>query len=236
VSRRLLAACLLAVPLAVGPAPAAADGVVATAPAAGTWVAPLRPLAVIRPFDPPESPYGPGHRGVDLGGFPGAVVAAAGAGIVAFAGMVGGRPVVSIAHADGLRTTYEPVAPSVRAGMPVARGSPLGTLLAGHAGCPVPACLHWGARRGASYLDPLLLLHPPWIRLLPSDGAADRSGRRLRRAGVGQTPATSTGRSPARCGCPSNSSACSGTRREWTNPRAASRASRPAPTKAAIAA
>jgi murein DD-endopeptidase MepM/ murein hydrolase activator NlpD len=66
-----------------------------------------------------------------------------------------------------LRTTYEPVTPSVRAGLPVARGSPIGTLVTGHAGCPVAACLHWGLRRGETYLDPLLLLAPPRIRLLP---------------------------------------------------------------------
>jgi murein DD-endopeptidase MepM/ murein hydrolase activator NlpD len=130
-------------------------------------VAPLAPVEVTRPFDAPATPYGPGHRGVDLAGGPGAVIVAAGDGVVVFAGLVAGRPVVSIAHPGGLRTTYEPVAPSVRAGLPVARGSPIGTLLAGHAGCPVAACLHWGLRRGESYLDPLLLLAPPRIRLLP---------------------------------------------------------------------
>jgi murein DD-endopeptidase MepM/ murein hydrolase activator NlpD len=81
--------------------------------------------------------------------------------------MVAGRPVVSIAHADGLRTTYEPVDPSVAAGQQVARGSPIGTLGGGHAGCPREACLHWGLRRGETYLDPLALLRLPRIRLLP---------------------------------------------------------------------
>jgi murein DD-endopeptidase MepM/ murein hydrolase activator NlpD len=81
--------------------------------------------------------------------------------------MVAGRSVVSVGHANGSRTTYEPVDPSVAAGQTVARGSPIGTLLAGHAGCPVAACLHWGLRRGDVYLDPLGLLHPPRVRLLP---------------------------------------------------------------------
>jgi hypothetical protein len=49
----------------------------------------------------------------------------------------------------------------------VARGSPIGVLTAGHAGCPVDACLHWGLRRGETYLDPLALLRPPRVRLLP---------------------------------------------------------------------
>src|SRR5687767_12918249 len=92
---------------------------------------------------------------------------AAGEGVVAFAGMVAGRPVVSVDHPGGLRTTYEPVDPSVGAGQAVARSSPLGTLVAGHAGCPAAACLHWGLRRGEDYLDPLTLLDVPEVRLLP---------------------------------------------------------------------
>jgi murein DD-endopeptidase MepM/ murein hydrolase activator NlpD len=95
-------------------------------------------------------------------------VLAAGDGVVVFAGMVAGRPVVSIDHTNGLRTTYEPVDPSVGAGQEVARGSPIGTLAAGHPGCAAESCLHWGLRRGETYLDPLALLRPPRIRLLPS--------------------------------------------------------------------
>jgi murein DD-endopeptidase MepM/ murein hydrolase activator NlpD len=170
VPRRLPILCVLTLALALGPVPAAADGAAGAFPAAAAWVPPLTPLEVTRPFGPPGSPYGPGHRGVDLAGAAGTVVVAPGAGVVVFAGMVAGRPVVSVAHADGLRTTYEPVAPSVRAGMPVARGSPIGTLLAGHAGCPAAACLHWGLRRGETYLDPLALLRPPRLRLLPWRG------------------------------------------------------------------
>jgi murein DD-endopeptidase MepM/ murein hydrolase activator NlpD len=132
------------------------------------WAAPLAgPLQVTRPFDAPANPYGPGHRGVDLAAAPGEAVLAAGDGVVVFAGVVAGRPVVSIDHPGGLRTTYEPVAAMVGAGQPVARGSPIGTLIAGHAGCPVAACVHWGLRRGEVYLDALLLLRPPRVRLLP---------------------------------------------------------------------
>ena len=45
----------------------------------------------------------------------------------------------------------------------------LGTLVPGHAGCPATACLHWGLLRGETYLDPLLLLRPPRLRLLPPE-------------------------------------------------------------------
>ncbi len=162
---RLLLASLVACAAALVPAGVAAGPVT---PAGPPWVSPLGdPPSVTRPFAPPPSPYGPGHRGADLAGGPGAVVRAAGDGVVAFAGMVAGRPVVSVDHADGLRTTYEPVAPAVGAGQEVRRGDPLGTLAAGHEGCPAPACLHWGLRRGEVYLDPLSLLRPPRVRLLP---------------------------------------------------------------------
>ena len=152
-------------------APSTATAAPADPPlAVALWTAPVPgPLTVGRPFEPPLHAYGPGHRGVDLESPAGSPVLAAGNGVVAFAGMVAGRPVVSIDHANGLRTTYEPVDPAVGAGQVVARGSPIGTLAGGHAGCPVDACLHWGLRRGEAYLDPLALLRPPRVRLLPLD-------------------------------------------------------------------
>jgi len=110
---------------------------------------------VVRGFAPPPQPWLPGHRGVDLAASPGATVRSAGPGTVRFAGWIAGRPVVSVDHAGGLRTTYEPVRPSVGAGARVAAGAVLGVLSAGHPGCPASACLHWGLRRGEAYLDPL---------------------------------------------------------------------------------
>ena len=74
--------------------------------------------------------------------------------------------VVSVDHPNGLRTTYEPVAPAVKAGARVAAGAVLGHLRPGHAGCP-GACLHWGVRRGEEYLDPLALVSTGRVRLLP---------------------------------------------------------------------
>ena len=139
-------------------------------PAPGSRYAwPLHPPPVVRaPFRPPAHPYGPGHRGVDLGAAPGRPVLAARAGTVVFAGPVAGRGVVSVRHDDGLRTTYQPVRPLVPAGAQVAAGQVIATLVPGLAGCPDPACLHWGVRRGpAEYLDPLVLLRPPQVRLLP---------------------------------------------------------------------
>ncbi|MGK5171811.1 M23 family metallopeptidase [Geodermatophilus sp. CPCC 205761] len=160
---RALAVLLLVTAWVSAPAGAVAE------PAAGVGALWVRPVdgPVTRPFDQLPDPYAAGHRGVDVAGPPGAPVLAAGDGVVVFAGMVAGRPVVSVDHAGGLRTTYEPVEPAVGAGQVVARGSPIGTLAAGHEGCPVAACLHWGLRRGEVYLDPLALLEPPEVRLLP---------------------------------------------------------------------
>lgn len=126
---------------------------------------------VVRRFDPPPQRWLAGHRGVDLAGEPGAPVLAAGGGTVAFAGTVAGRGVVSIDHANGLRTTYEPVLVSITAGAAVGQGTRIGALAPGHPGCPVAACLHWGLRRGEVYLDPLLLLGFGRVRLLPLAGA-----------------------------------------------------------------
>ncbi|GAA5056809.1 M23 family metallopeptidase [Nocardia callitridis] len=132
---------------------------------------PLRPKpAVVRRFDKPEHNWLPGHRGVDLAGTPGQSVFSAGDGIVVFAGTVAGKPVVSIDHPGGLRSTYEPVRAKVPVGRRVTKGAMIGVLEAGHEGCEY--CLHWGLRsegagRKREYLDPLGLLHLTELRLKP---------------------------------------------------------------------
>jgi len=133
---------------------------------------PLRPRpAVLRVFDAPSPNWNRGHRGVDLAGVDRQPVYAAAAGTVVFAGELAGRSLVSIAHPGGLRTTYEPVRPTVRPGQLVDAGAVIGELLAGHAGCSTAACLHWGAMWGAAsradYVDPLGLLASTEIRLKP---------------------------------------------------------------------
>ncbi len=136
---------------------------------------PLRPPpAVARGFDAPSPDWHTGHRGVDLPGTPGQPVYAAGAATVVFAGLLAGRPLVSLAHPGGLRTSYEPVRAAVRAGQTVTAGTVIGSLVAGHAGCRAAACLHWGAMwgpaSGADYVDPLGLLKATPIRLKPLRG------------------------------------------------------------------
>lgn len=166
-------------PAALGPAALAAPVRAAPPPVIGAaapipiaefarfaWPLPP-PHPVLRPFQQPASPYGPGHRGVDLGGSVGDAVLAAGDGLVRYAGPLADRSLVSIEHPGGLRTTYEPVQPLVAVGQLVRRGQPIGGLLPGHQGCPAGrVCLHWGVHRGRQYLDPLRLVIGQ-VRLLP---------------------------------------------------------------------
>jgi murein DD-endopeptidase MepM/ murein hydrolase activator NlpD len=136
---------------------------------------PLRPRPdVMRTFDAPSARWNRGHRGVDLAGTAGQIVYAAAEGTVVFAGELAGRPLVSIAHPGGLRTSYEPVEAVVRVGQLTRPGSAIGTLVPGHAGCGAAACLHWGAMWGpssrADYVDPLGLVATTPIRLKPLGG------------------------------------------------------------------
>ncbi len=168
----LLAPASVTLPDRTGPPPAAAP---AAAPAtsrsttgtpaeAGTW--PVEPAAVVRGFAPPDEAWHAGHRGVDLAASPGATVVSALPGTVSFVGRVGGKAVVVVSH-GARRTTYEPVVPLVTQGTAVAAGQPLGLLVAPGSHCYPAACLHWGLKEGDAYLDPLRLVGPRRVRLLP---------------------------------------------------------------------
>lgn len=118
---------------------------------------------------------------MDLGLRLGGPVRAAGTGVVAYVGAIAGTPVVSIAHPNGLRTTYQPVLAAVEAGDPVIEGAIIGVLapsLSTHSG--KHDGLHWGALIGPdTYIDPLTLLDPALIRLKPLDGAPPARRRHL---------------------------------------------------------
>lgn len=160
----------------VGPAPSVhlAETLVVpqptSRPARGSWPLGPRP-PVVHFFDPPAITWGRGHRGVDLAGHVGESVRTALAGRVSFVGRIAGVGIVVVDH-GGTRTTYQPVHATVRVGARVAEGAVIGALewLGTH--CGATACLHWGWRRGATYLDPLLLVGaaPRPVRLLPLTG------------------------------------------------------------------
>ncbi|MGH3471954.1 MAG: M23 family metallopeptidase [Nocardioidaceae bacterium] len=132
------------------------------------WVWPLDPPPqVVAGFEPPESGWGPGHRGVDLLGHPGQRVLAIGSGTVTFATTVARRGVVVVDHGR-LRSTYEPVDALVRVGDRITAGSEIGRLVATGSHCAPAACLHVGVLRGQTYVDPLSLLdRPVRVRLKP---------------------------------------------------------------------
>ena len=154
-----LAALLLAAPFLAAPPPVALPLVAlppVALPAAPDWSWPFRPRpAVLRAFDPPARPWLSGHRGVDLAAVhDGARVISPAAGTVSFVGIVVDRPVITIDHGNGLRSSFEPVASALTAGSAVAEGDVLGYVRTGHCG-PAPPCLHWGVRQGDDYVNPL---------------------------------------------------------------------------------
>jgi len=138
---------------------------------AGVW--PLEPRPeVVHGFDPPDTSFGAGHRGVDLAGAPGQGVRAALGGQVTFAGRLAGRGVVVVSHGP-TRTTYEPVRATASVGDLVDAGGAIGVLEAGGLShCAPRLCLHWGWLRGEVYLDPLELVGAGPVRLLPLSGLA----------------------------------------------------------------
>ncbi|WP_443054619.1 murein hydrolase activator EnvC family protein [Streptomyces sp. NBC_00334] len=170
-----------AVPDPAVPDPAVPDPAVPAV--ARHWPVGDRP-AVLRGWEPPATPYGPGHRGVDLAAADGVPVRAVAAGRVSFAGPVAGRGAVSLELAGTgvppLRTTYTPVEAVVKKGDEVSAGEVLGTVEPPGPHCT--SCLHWGLLRGDVYLNPLSLL-PPWLldagpsRLLPVLGVPLPGGR-----------------------------------------------------------
>jgi hypothetical protein len=132
-----------------------------------SWTWPLDPRPdVVESFDPPDDPYGSGHRGVDLAGRIGQSVVAVAAGEVSFVGLIAGRGVVVVDH-GAERSTYEPVVGTVRVGDAVSAGQPIGRLELVGSHCWPSACLHLGRIAGETYHDPLELLGGGPVRLLP---------------------------------------------------------------------
>jgi murein DD-endopeptidase MepM/ murein hydrolase activator NlpD len=138
--------------------------------AAGTWLWPVTG-PVVRGFEPPTSPYGSGHRGIDIAASFGTTIVAPAKGTVTFAGQVGGYLFLTIEHGDGLESTYSWVSGlSVVRGDVVEAGSPVGLTSFGHPGDAI-STLHFGVKLNDEYVDPLLYLVPmdlpSLIRLAP---------------------------------------------------------------------
>jgi murein DD-endopeptidase MepM/ murein hydrolase activator NlpD len=165
----LLPVVLTAPPVTAAPGGPPSNAAAPPVPATGAvrYVPPVE-APIVEHFRPPACTWCPGNRGIDYDTAPGTAVHAAAPGTVTFAGRIGGDGFVTVAHADGLRTSYAFLATiAVRAGESVGRGELLGTT-AGR--------LHFGVRRGSTYLDPELLFAGGRLRarLVPSDGSAPR--------------------------------------------------------------
>ncbi|ONI77470.1 hypothetical protein BWI15_02860 [Kribbella sp. ALI-6-A] len=160
-------------------------------PPDAVWPLDPRPR-IVRSYVPPPKPWLPGHRGVDLAGSPGQPVLSATPGTITFAGPVAGRSVVVVARGP-LRTTYEPVIPSLPAGTEVRRAQPIGRLSAAASHCAPATCLHWGLLEGETYLNPLKLLAAQPVRLLPTVPPPDE----FPAPKVSPSPASPPPRSPA---------------------------------------
>jgi murein DD-endopeptidase MepM/ murein hydrolase activator NlpD len=145
--RSTAAAALALLLLAAGPA---APANTADPP----WNWPIAPEpAVLRSFDPPPKPWSSGHRGVDLAVPAGTTVLSPADGRISFSGWVVDRQVITVDHGNGLRSSLLAVESELQAGDAVSAGDPVG-LVAESGHCP-SACLHWGVRRGETYINPL---------------------------------------------------------------------------------
>lgn len=150
---------MLASPASSAPA-RTVDRMVGTIVAAsGSWTWPVEG-PIVRGFDPPEDPYGSGHRGIDIAVPVGTAILAPEAGVVTFAGSVGGQLFVTLDHGGGLRSSYSWLSATlVREGDVVPRGAAIGSTGVGHPGSTVPH-LHLGVRLDDAYVDPLAYLGP----------------------------------------------------------------------------
>lgn len=115
-------------------------------------VLPVPSARIVNTFQAPTSTFGAGHRGIDLEARPGALVASPVAGVVTFAGRVGGKDVVAVQ--DGARlVSLEPVVGTVPVGTRVTAGSRLGIVgVGGH--CSL-TCVHLGLRVDGVYVPPV---------------------------------------------------------------------------------
>lgn len=161
--------------------PAPGAGAEGAEPAPVTYLPPVD-APVVDTFRPPRSPYGAGNRGVDYATAPGGPVRSAAPGVVAFAGPVAGGLHVVVLHSDGIRTSYSFLrSVAVRRGQRLVPGQVVGT---------AGPSLHFGARAGDAYLDPLVLLASsagggPRVLLVPEPDRKLGSEERERRGLLG---------------------------------------------------
>lgn len=147
----------------------------AAAYAGGAWTWPVTG-AVTRSFDPPDDPFGSGHRGIDVAALAGTEVRAVDAGTVTFAGSIGGERFVTVDHGAGLVSSYSWLSEiRVARNDVVTRGQAIALSGVGHPGSTDTPHLHLGARLDGAYVDPMRYLSPVsvsgLIRLAPLEAS-----------------------------------------------------------------
>ncbi len=136
------------------------------APAAAAANATLQPptsAAVLDPFRLPDGPYAAGNRGIEYDTAVNMSIAAAGSGVVVFAGPVAGDLHITIDHGDGLLSSYSFIdSIGVSRGDQVGAGEPIAI-----AGGP----FHFGTRVNGRYVDPtdLFGVRIITVALIPHD-------------------------------------------------------------------
>jgi hypothetical protein len=126
-------------------------GLLITPPPPALWAWPTQgPQVVLRDFQAPPTPWGAGHRGLDLQAA-GSTVVAPLSGVISFSGDVAGRGVLTITGPTGQRVSLEPVSTELRSGDQVAKGESIAELQSGH--CP-QLCVHIGLRVEDAYRSP----------------------------------------------------------------------------------
>jgi murein DD-endopeptidase MepM/ murein hydrolase activator NlpD len=123
---------------------------------APSWVWPVggNPV-IVRDFIAPETPWGPGHRGVDIDASTSATLRAPVSGRLRFTGDVVSRGVVTIETAEGFLVSMEPVTIDLPPGSTVRAGQVMGSVDPGHC---ARRCLHLGLRIGGQYVSPATFL------------------------------------------------------------------------------
>ncbi|WP_223625066.1 murein hydrolase activator EnvC [Microbacterium sp. EST19A] len=155
-SSRLLLGVLLAVTVALSTSDPIPASPAARSDDQPSWLWPVHgDREVLEPFRAPAHAFGAGHRGIDLAAPPDGVVRAPADGIVAFRGVVVDRPLLTIEHAGGLVTTFEPLESTLQPGDAVAAGDEVGVVATG--GHATVGALHLGVRLDGEYINPMLL-------------------------------------------------------------------------------
>ena len=102
---------------------------------------------ILRDFRAPSTPWGPGHRGLDLAAGGEDIIAPTG-GVISFSGDVAGRGVLTLRTPEGLLISMEPVEALVSSGDRVSQGELIATLHPGHC---AQLCVHLGLRVEGQY-------------------------------------------------------------------------------------